>query len=651
MEKTRPMQSADEPRPPGPLARQEIQQQRQKVSDLAQNIEVLGAQLQEKQQLLDSIRAADAEDDDAASYETRIDIRAENNSHSKVLRLLADCPPGRVLDVGCAGGQVGAGIKTFGHEVWGIEMSSRAAAAAAQNLDRVYPGTIEGFLAEHPEERFDHIYFGDVIEHLLSPEEVLRSVAKLLNPGAAIIGSMPNVAHRSVRMMLLEGRFDYEETGIMDRTHLRFYTRDTIVDLLTSAGFYIDHFDGVTLRTSVCGKPHNSQAAKELEAAVIPLLKDSDLDIFQFVFRARSRPGLPVKHPNARFKRDRGPRILCLFPPAELDRAGPRFDYSLSCWRRRFGGEFRIISNAEMDARDLAWCTDVLLYGETGTFELSMVRRLREEGKSLLFAADDLLTEAPPSAAKHDHARVDLSKLEQTLAAADAVVTSSAALQEAMLEYNEKSFLVPPGTSTGHIPVHHWSNEGAKLLIAASDLVQSDFLVTALKMLKEKYGKNLHLIGIGPPGEYLLSRGLDIETHPLMAYDHFKAHLASDNDVIGLLPLDESRYSSCKSVIKYIDYSLAGIPSICSDVPPWSELIAGGETGIVSANSAPAWFAAVSDLLEDPEKRTRLAAAALGHCRNMGTPEILGAAWQQLLESLDVGTAGKENQTDKRETA
>jgi len=86
-------------------------------------------------------------------------------------------------------------------------------------------------------ESFDLVVLADVLEHLPDPLRVLRSVHSLLNPGARIVISVPNVAHVSVRAQLFFGRFHYSTRGILDSTHLRFFTRRTVTDLLTDADF------------------------------------------------------------------------------------------------------------------------------------------------------------------------------------------------------------------------------------------------------------------------------------------------------------------------------------------------------------------------------------------------------------------------------
>jgi SAM-dependent methyltransferase len=86
---------------------------------------------------------------------------------------------------------------------------------------------------------FDAIVYGDVLEHLSDPRAVLQALDQTLTPGGTVIVSVPNVAHLWVRLSLLAGRFDYADRGILDRTHLRFFTRRTLLELLRDAGLAV----------------------------------------------------------------------------------------------------------------------------------------------------------------------------------------------------------------------------------------------------------------------------------------------------------------------------------------------------------------------------------------------------------------------------
>lgn len=165
--------------------------------------------------------------------------------------LIDHVPTGSVvLDCGCAGGYVGAVLESRAVTVDGIEVDGAAAARAATAYRQVYVGSVEDeqFLSSL-EGGYDRIILGDVLEHTTRPEHALLHLKRLLKPGGRVLISMPNVAHYSVRWRLLRGRFDYQPSGIMDRTHLRFYTYETAQELAKDAGYRVITAD-CTLRLS-----------------------------------------------------------------------------------------------------------------------------------------------------------------------------------------------------------------------------------------------------------------------------------------------------------------------------------------------------------------------------------------------------------------
>ncbi len=145
----------------------------------------------------------------------------------------------RVLDVGCGAGAVTL-IANRGRNntVLAIEPDVERAAVARERGLTVHGGLLdEAFLAEHGD--FDVVMSSDVIEHLPAPAGMLQLMARALRPGGLLLISVPNVAHWSVRLNLLFGRFDYEPVGIMDATHLRWFTAKTIADLVERSGFEV----------------------------------------------------------------------------------------------------------------------------------------------------------------------------------------------------------------------------------------------------------------------------------------------------------------------------------------------------------------------------------------------------------------------------
>lgn len=146
----------------------------------------------------------------------------------------------RILDVGCGAGQVGASIKSRQEAyVVGIEKAPQAASSAAEILDEVICASIDvATLRDHPSlaAGFDSIICADILEHLEDPWNVLKWLTGLLHPGGSIIMSIPNVANLRILADAAESRWRYEDSGILDRTHLRFFSVEGIRGLLHEAG-------------------------------------------------------------------------------------------------------------------------------------------------------------------------------------------------------------------------------------------------------------------------------------------------------------------------------------------------------------------------------------------------------------------------------
>jgi SAM-dependent methyltransferase len=146
-----------------------------------------------------------------------------------------------VLDCGCGTGRIARAIRRPGRRVWGVELSPDAARSAHEVCDRVVVGSITDSATWNllGDVTFDSILFIHVLEHILDPALALRSAAGRLRPGGSITIGLPNVANWRVRYNLLRGRWDYQDEGFMDRTHVRFYTYRTAIELLASAGLII----------------------------------------------------------------------------------------------------------------------------------------------------------------------------------------------------------------------------------------------------------------------------------------------------------------------------------------------------------------------------------------------------------------------------
>jgi 2-polyprenyl-3-methyl-5-hydroxy-6-metoxy-1,4-benzoquinol methylase len=148
---------------------------------------------------------------------------------------LFDRPYARVLDIGCSTGNTGVMLKERGLCQWvsGVELFEQTASIARTRLDHVVVSPIEAALDQIADQSFDCILCLDVLEHLVDPWRVLEQLSKKLKPQGVLITSIPNIRHVSVLFKLfLLGRWTYTDSGILDRTHLRFFTKQSVLSLL-----------------------------------------------------------------------------------------------------------------------------------------------------------------------------------------------------------------------------------------------------------------------------------------------------------------------------------------------------------------------------------------------------------------------------------
>ncbi len=162
--------------------------------------------------------------------------RSRYSSHERLADMLgrggaAEAPARRVLDVGCGRGDLGREMRQAGHHVTGIDRRPPVHA-----LDRFLQADLEGDLPLAAGERFDVVLLADVLEHLADPLRLLRAARDHLAPGGAILVSLPNAVHWSVRLQIVLGRFDYTNKGLLDRGHLRLFTRASALRMFREAG-------------------------------------------------------------------------------------------------------------------------------------------------------------------------------------------------------------------------------------------------------------------------------------------------------------------------------------------------------------------------------------------------------------------------------
>jgi len=178
-----------------------------------------------------------------------------HSSHRQIARLVWELNRGPVLDVGSAQGMLGQLLQGTGLVIDAVEPNPEWAEAARPHYRNIYTGTIE--TVSLAEKAYQVVVCADVLEHNVDPVAVLNQLRRHATDHAMFIISLPNVAHLSVRLMLLMGAFPKMQRGILDRTHLHFFTQSTARDMLQQAGLEVDRTltTGVPLEELARGKP------------------------------------------------------------------------------------------------------------------------------------------------------------------------------------------------------------------------------------------------------------------------------------------------------------------------------------------------------------------------------------------------------------
>ncbi len=149
-------------------------------------------------------------------------------------------PNTEILDIGCATGYMAERLKQKNCRTWGIDINKKALKIAKNHCQKVFQLDINNLKDLKIKKKFDYILLLDVIEHLTSPEDCLKEMQRFLRPNGRVIISVPNIAHISIRLKLLFGNFKYQKMGILDETHLRFFTKKSFVKILTDQNLDIE---------------------------------------------------------------------------------------------------------------------------------------------------------------------------------------------------------------------------------------------------------------------------------------------------------------------------------------------------------------------------------------------------------------------------
>lgn len=347
----------------------------------------------------------------------------------------------------------------------------------------------------------------------------------------------------------------------------------------------------------------------------------------------------------------------------------------------RQGWALRLRPIHDCSAADLEWADVLILQRGMTHRALRLISAMHASGGKVIFEIDDLLTEMPQSLIHHAAVQHRLSWLRQCLAAADVVSVSTARLGRSL---GVPRWIEVP--NYGDVaPLHHASAEppiapplapplappiapliappieppiepptapstdapaGAlaggqaardslpSFILASSDHVPVAEVAAALRELQARPGRLGPVLAIGPVADNLAQAGVVLRAIAPVPRADFLRLIRHSGPLLALIPLGSTDFDACKSAIKYFDYALARVPSLCARRPPYSDVIEDGVDGLLVEDRAAAWLAAMEAALDDPQRTAGLALAAADKVATRYALSHCVAAWMGLLESL-----------------
>lgn len=538
--------------------------------------------------------------------------------------------PRRVLDIGCNMGSTGELIKREfpSAEVIGIEVNKAAAEVASKRIDRVINEPIDmlDWMKVDIEPRsIDTVILADVLEHFIDPWGMLRKLIPILTPDAQVISSIPNSRNLWLMDRLAQGLWTYQQVGLLDVTHIRFFTLDEMKRMFAETGYEIVKIGANRDARIVLSEFTDENVIIETDKLTLKNVSPAEayeLKALQFLLVARPRLRLEsgkVVVPDQRRK------LRCAifsldFPPAAcatLRLSGPlgylANDIEID-WKVIYSHIGNTINYAiNWDGIDPADLIIIQRWFPREQYKDS-IEKILTSGKVIIYETDDLLDDIPQENSQHQYSINNRDFLLNVISRVHAVTVSTKTLRDYYLQYNPNVFVVPnllDETLWADMRIAPPHDE-VVIGFAGGNSHEIDLVLVeeALERIAEKYGNKVRFRFVGCKTEKI-SKLPDYhydEFYP--GYAEYSRALKEFDFDIAISPLRNTFFNQCKSNIKWLEYSVAGMPGVYSNVTPYSESIRQFETGVLVENTSDAWFEALDYLISHPQVRKKIASDA-----------------------------------------
>lgn len=552
-----------------------------------------------------------------------------HNPRLEVLSEIRD-EPRIVIDIGCNTGASCEWVKKQypGCTTVGVEINPHAAKIAKGHVDILIELPIEEIVwREYGIEpgTVDFIIIADVLEHLENPWQVLHDLRHLLSPSGAVLASIPNARNLWLLDHLANGNWTYTNEGLLDATHLRFFTRKEIERLFRKAGYEIS-----CIRQNVDGRvrqlltPEGSGALIETEKLIVKNVtaeERGDLATLQFLVTAtpsdeaayqpqarRVRLGvLSVDSPNQACDTLRVSDPLALLADyVDVVRLVRRNDTSI--------GEAHIREEF-IDDCDIFLVQRFFPKAETA----STLEKVFSTGKPVLYETDDLLDQIPPENPMYERIKPNAPYIIDVIGKATGLIVSTDEIKShyTPLNPNIKVFRNRLCAERWHGIENQTDKQGPVTIgFAGTSTHQHDIkliesaIFKAARVLEDR----VRFVFWGAITDELRNLPNCTWLNTAVTFSEYPRRLASLGFDIGLAPLNDSAFNRCKSNLKWLEYSMLGIPVICSDVKAFADA-KHNHLALVVPNEERAWFEAIVRLVEDAELRRNLGKNAQEHVR------------------------------------
>jgi SAM-dependent methyltransferase len=499
--------------------------------------------------------------------------------------LLRYIPPDArvVLEIGCGAGALCEAYRRVNPQVdWiGVEPNDRAARLAIDRGVKVQPIRVEQFVLSRVPIRheFDCLILGDVLEHLDNPWDALECLVDYLHPGAQVLASIPNVGHWTIIRDLLNGRWDYQDEGLLDRTHLRFFTRSSIKAMFEAAGLYVFEMRGRDLFNEGFEEWYDSEFQSR---PIKPLMaRTNELRAFQYIVRA-IKPRPVIQQPDGSWA---GTDELVKSPFAELQRHDPLHIHAITaeecCARPRIREPFAMLETipgvrctAGLDNGTPHPPGQIMVQQRFRSLSIGAQRLHLQAGWLIVAEIDDdpqgLFRGPEPQALLGNpvvHEEGSITDIFGWLQCCHAVCTTTEVMAETLREYNPNVFVFP--NQIAHLePFPEKATDAIRIIFAAQNR-QADWAPIMDAINRVHFD---HVRAELPPLHFTVVHDREFFDalkvnhkffQTFLPYESYRRLLRTQD--IALLPLEPTRFNRHKSDLKFVECAAEGVAVLASE--------------------------------------------------------------------------------------